>query len=108
MPHADPDIPGLDELGQFDGLLEHRVRLAVCVLLSRHDAMSFSRLKQVLGESDGSLGAHLRRLEDAGCVSIDKTYRGRRPVTWYQLSAAGRTRLKRHIESVARLIGRAG
>lgn len=103
---ADPDIPGVDELASLNGLLEHRVRLAVCVLLSRHDAMSFSRLKQVLDETDGSLGTHLRKLEDAGYVSIEKTYRGRRPVTWYQLSGEGRTRLKQHVANLMRLIDR--
>ena len=105
---ADPDIPGLDELASLGGLLEHRVRLAVCVLLSKHDAMSFSRLKQVLDETDGSLGTHLRKLEDAGYVSIEKTYRGRRPVTWYQLSPDGRTRLEQHVANLMRLIERAG
>ncbi len=105
---ADPDIPGLDELSSLSGLLEHRVRLAVCVLLSKHDAMSFSRLKQVLDETDGSLGTHLRKLEDAGYVSIEKTYRGRRPVTWYQLSEQGRDQLKEHVANLMRLIDRAG
>ncbi len=105
---ADPDIPGLDELASLNGLLEHRVRLAVCVLLSKHDAMSFSRLKQVLGETDGSLGTHLRKLEDAGYLAIEKTYRGRRPVTWYHLSADGRTRLREHVANLMRLIDRAG
>ena len=107
-PRADPDVAGLNELASLNGLLEHRVRLAICVLLSRHDAMSFSRLKQVLDETDGSLGTHLRKLEDAGYLSINKTYRGRRPVTWYQLSTAGRTRLKQHVASLMRLINRAG
>ena len=107
MPRTDPDIPGLSELEALNGLLEHRVRLAICVLLSKHDAMSFSRLKQVLEEKDGSLGTHLRKLEDASYLSIEKTYRRRRPVTWYQLSAVGRTRLKQHVANLMRLIERA-
>ena len=44
-----------------------------------HDALSFTRLKQALGETDGSLGAHLRKLEDAEFVSTEKTFRSRRP-----------------------------
>ncbi len=107
-PRVDPDIPGLDELGSLGGLLEHRVRLAICVLLSKHDVMSFSRLKQVLDETDGSLGTHLRKLENAGYVSIEKTYRDRRPVTWYSLSASGRTNLTEHVANLMRLIERAG
>ena len=105
---ADPDIGGLDELASLDGLFEHRVRLAICVLLSKHDAMSFSRLKQVLDETDGSLGTHLRKLENAGYLSIEKTFRDRRPVTWYTLTASGRAKLMDHIATLTRLIDRAG
>ena len=106
MQKTDPKIPSLDELSSLKGLLEHRVRLAICVLLSKHDAMSFSRLKQVLEENDGSLGTHLRKLEDAGILAIEKSFRGRRPVTWYQLTSEGRTQLKRHIANLMRLIER--
>ena len=70
--------------------------------------MSFSRLKQVLAETNGSLGTHLRKLKDAGYVSIEKTYRGRRPVTCYQLSREGRTRLRQHVANLMRLIDRGG
>ena len=48
MPKTDPKILSVGELSSLKGLFEHRVRLAICVLLSKHDAMSFSRLKQVL------------------------------------------------------------
>lgn len=107
MSRTDPDIPSLPELRSLNGLLDHRVRLAICVLLSKHDSMSFSRLKRVLEEKDGSLGTHLRKLEDAGYLAIDKSYRGRRPVTWYQLTPAGQTRLQRHIANLMRLLERA-
>ena len=70
--------------------------------------MSFSRLKQVLEEKDGSLGTHLRKLEDAGYLVIQKSFRNRRPVTWYQLTDSGRTQLKEHIANLTRLIGRIG
>ena len=107
MPPTDPDLPGLDELASRDGLLQHRVRLAICVLLSKHDTMSFSRLKQVLEERAGSLGTHLRKLEDAGYLAIEKSYRDRRPVTWYRLTGDGKTRLTQHIANLMRLIERA-
>ena len=107
MPPTDPNVASLDELAALNGLLQHRVRLAICVLLSKYDTMSFSRLKDVLDEKDGSLGTHLRKLEDAGYLAVDKTYRERRPVTWYQLTATGQQHLQRHVESLTRLIGRA-
>ena len=107
-PQTDSDIQSLDEeLAALNGPLEHRVRLAICVLLSAHDALTFTRLKQALGETDGSLGAHLRKLEDAEYVSAEKTFRSRRPVTWYRLTTAGRSRLKRQIDGLTLLIDRA-
>lgn len=101
---ADPELPALDELDLLNGVLEHRVRLAACVLLTKHDAMSFTGLKQVLGETDGSLGAHLRKLEESGYLTVEKTYRNRRPVTWYRLSESGSSSLKRHLSVLTRLI----
>ena len=107
MSHTDPDIPTVSELESLNGLLDHRVRLAICVLLSKYDAISFSRLKRVLEEKDGSLATHLRKLEDAGYLEIEKSYRGRRPVTWYQLTAVGQTRLEQHVANLIRLLDRA-
>ena len=106
MRRIDPDVEGLEALSSLKRLLEHRVRLAICVLLAEHDAMSFSRLKQVLDETDGSLGTHLRKLEDNGYLTIEKTFRDRRPVTWYRLTDSGRTHLKQHVATLARLIDR--
>ncbi len=77
---ADPRGPAPEfpqRLAALDTLLDHRVRLAICVLLSRYDRLSFSRLKELTGETDGSLGAHLRKLEDA----IGETSRGARTAT---------------------------
>ena len=69
--------------------------------------MSFTSLKRVLGETDGSLGAHLRKLEESGYLNVEKTYRNRRPVTWYRLSESGRASLKRHLSALTRLIDQA-
>jgi len=107
MPRAgEPEPRELDELARIDDLLEHRVRLAICVLLSRHDAFSFTRLRELLRETDGSLGTHLRKLEDAGYLSVERTYRDRRPVSWYRLSAKGRRQLEGHLDSLTQLIKR--
>ena len=94
-------------LEAIDRLLEHRVRLAIAVLLSRYDRLSFSRLKELTGETDGSLGAHLRRLEDEGYLTVKKEFVDRKPVTWYRLTAGGRKALSGHLDALAGLIRRA-
>lgn len=95
------DFPGLESL---DRLLEHRSRLAVCVLLSRVDALSFARLKDLLGETDGSLGAHLRKLEEADYIAVRKEFQDRKPISWYVLRSRGRKALLAHLASLAKLI----
>ena len=94
----------LESLDGLDKLLEHRLRLALCVLLTRDDSLSFARLKQLTGETDGNLGANLRKLEDSGYLRVRKTYTQRRPVTWYSLQTKGREALQRHLGALTGLI----
>ncbi len=93
------------EIENFDRILEHRVRLAIVVLLTRYDEVSFSRLKELTGESDGSLGANLRKLEEAGYIEADKGYEDRRPITWYSVTSEGLQALSRHIQALEDLLG---
>ncbi len=104
MPQADRDREVGAAAAAADRLLEHRVRLALCVVLSRRDALAFRRLKELTGETDGSLGAHLRRLEEAGYVAVRKEFQERKPVSWYSLTAAGHHALRGHVRALERLL----
>ena len=89
--------PDLEALADLDRLLEHRIRLAVCVLLVRGEEITFSWFKEQLGETDGSIGANLQRLEEAGYIRSNKEFAERRPVTWYAITPDGRRALTRHL-----------
>jgi len=91
-------------LDQLDPLLQHRSRLGALVLLADVDALSFTRLRLLLDETDGNLGAQLRKLEDAGYVKVRKEFIDRKPTTWYSLSAHGQKSLKAHLKAVESLI----
>jgi DNA-binding MarR family transcriptional regulator len=92
---------GLDGL---DPLLQHRSRLGALVLLSTTDALSFARLRELLAETDGNLGAQLRKLEEAGYLAVKKEFVDRKPVTWYSLTPAGESALKAHLKALESLI----
>lgn len=96
---AEERSPEREALLGLDKLLEHRIRLAICVLLARSDEITFSRFKELLGETDGSLGANLQRLEEAGYILPRKSLVDRKPVTWYGLTTAGRRALTRHLDA---------
>jgi DNA-binding MarR family transcriptional regulator len=92
---------------ELDDLLQHRARIGAAVLLARHDQLSFSRLKALLEETDGNLGAQMRKLEDAGYVKAIKEFQDRRPVTWYALTPKGKRALEAHLANLERLIKQA-
>jgi len=88
----------------LDELLQHRTRLGICVLLAHNVALSFARLKDLLGETDGNLGAHLRRLEAAGYIAVRKEFALRKPTSWYRLCEPGTEALHRHIQAMEGII----
>jgi DNA-binding MarR family transcriptional regulator len=91
-------------LDQLDPLLQHRTRLGGMVLLSGADAMTFSRLRELLKETDGNLGAQLRKLEENEYLSVRKEFADRKPVSWYSITPNGRRALKAHLAALESLV----
>ena len=56
-----------------------------------------------LGVTEGTLSVHLRKLEDAGYVRIEKTWKVRRPLTRVHLAAAGREAFRSYVEILSRI-----
>ena len=86
------------------------MRLGILSALAVNDLLTFNDLKALFAVTDGNLGAHARKLEDAGYITCRKTFEERRPRTQYRLTATGRTALERylqHIEAVIRATRRA-
>ncbi len=105
MPRSDSvERQAQDGLQRLDALLQHRTRFGACVLLAKTTALSFSRLKELLGETDGNLGAQLRKLEDAGYLEVRKEFQNRKPVSWYSLTPSGRTALNVHVQALQALV----
>jgi len=78
------DHSGLDEV------IHGRIRLGVIAYLSAVESALFGELKDKVGATDGNLSAHLRKLEDAGYVRIDKSFVAKKPQTRIVLSHRGR------------------
>lgn len=89
---------------EFDRLIHERVRLGIVSALAVNDALTFSDLKSLLRITDGNLGVHARRLEDAGYIRCAKSFEGRLPKTEYRLTAAGRAALERYLGHMEALI----
>lgn len=78
---------------QLNPVIHAPSRLRIMTTLTSLDddeSISFSKLKQLLNMTNGNLSVHLTKLEEAGYVSIDKTFEGRKPVTYVSVTAEGR------------------
>ncbi len=78
--------------------------MAALVSLPEGDRADFTLLRDLLELTDGNLSVHLRRLEEAGYVTVEKTFVGRRPKTWLQATAAGREAFAAHVDALEEII----
>jgi DNA-binding MarR family transcriptional regulator len=92
-------------VARIDDVIHGRVRLGVMAYLMVEEPADFSTLKSKLGVTEGTLSVHLRKLDEAGYVAIEKTYRGRRPLTRVHLTDTGRAAFHDYVERLGRLAG---
>jgi DNA-binding MarR family transcriptional regulator len=76
-------------LNDLDRLIHEPARLVIVAILSAVEKADFLYLQRETGLTKGNLSSHLVKLEEAGYVEIEKTYRGRLPLTVCQLTPAG-------------------
>lgn len=89
----------------LDALLLSRVRLGIMSALAGDDELDFATLKEILGATDGNLGAHLRKLEDADLIRARKRFIARKPNTAYRMTDHGRKAFEAYIADLAGLLG---
>ncbi len=92
------------EDGGFDRLIYERVRLGIMSALATNEELTFNELKALFDVSDGNLGAHARKLEEAGYVLCTKSFEARRPKSRYRITHVGRKALLRYLEHIEAVI----
>ena len=88
----------------LDRLLHDRMRLGIVSALAAAAGLSFTDLKSALNATDGNLSVHARKLEDAGYVTMKKSFAGRTPLTEYKITKDGRKALERYLDHMEALI----
>jgi DNA-binding transcriptional ArsR family regulator len=92
----------------LDPLIHVPTRLKIVATLAAlpaGDGLSFTRLQNMIGLTPGNLIIHLRKLEEAGYLSSDKTKNGGAPTTTLTLTALGRTALGAYTKALRSLLG---
>ncbi len=92
------------DIDHIDEVIHGRVRLGVMAYLSGAGSADFNSLKARLQATDGNLSAHLRKLEDAGFVRVEKSFVNRKPLTTLILTDAGRTAFAAYLDAIGKLV----
>ena len=95
------------DIDRIDDVIHGRIRLGIMAHLVHAGVSDFNELKSVLNATQGNLSVHLRKLEDAGYVSIEKGFLGRKPNTRVRLTRAGREAFSAYLDGLAQLIDEA-
>jgi len=94
---------------ELNEIIHQPVRLrimAALVTLEPANEVDFTYLRELLDVTDGNLGAHLRKLEDAGYIAVNKTFVERKPRTYVAATAEGRKVFQEHVSALQAILKR--
>ncbi|MEO8569717.1 MAG: transcriptional regulator [Ginsengibacter sp.] len=85
-------------------IFDSRVRLGIMSTLMVNDAINFNDLKQLIDVTDGNLASHIKSLEDAGYIKVNKGFIGRKTNTTYAVTKAGQKAFQQHLDALEKMI----
>ena len=88
----------------LDKVIHERMRLGITSALAANEKLSFTELKTLLNTTDGNISVHARKLEEAGYLICEKSFKGRMPLTKYKITKQGRKALERYLDHMEALI----
>ncbi len=87
-----------------DRLLHEPARRVIMTILYAADSADFLYLLRETGLSKGNLSSHLAKLEAGGYVEIEKTFRGKVPLTICRMTAEGRNSFRRYRDYLKKVV----
>jgi DNA-binding transcriptional ArsR family regulator len=91
-------------VSELNRMIHEPARLTIVALLSSVKEADFLYLLRETGLTKGNLSTHLVRLEEAGYVNIEKTFRGKIPLTIVRLNSDGRAAFQSYRKSIKDLL----
>jgi DNA-binding HxlR family transcriptional regulator len=98
----------LQNLSGLDRVIHEPARLLLVALLSSVESADFLFLLKESALTKGNLSVHLSRLEEAGYVQTEKTFRGKIPHTEYRLTSKGKSAFNQYRKSLGSLFNTKG
>ncbi|EFA45223.1 hypothetical protein HMPREF0645_0378 [Hallella bergensis DSM 17361] len=81
-------------------LLHSELRLAIISLLMDVEEADFPYVKEQTGATSGNLSVQIGKLEEAGYIRVEKTFRGKRPATICRITSKGQKAFEEYVEAL--------
>ena len=94
-------------MAELNEIIHQPVRLRIMaslVTLEAGNEVDFTYLRDLLEVTDGNLGAHLRKLEEAGYIAVNKTFVERKPRTYVAATSEGRRVFQDHVAALESIL----
>jgi DNA-binding MarR family transcriptional regulator len=94
-------------MAELNETIHQPVRLRIMaslVTLESGNEVDFTYLRELLDVTDGNLGAHLRKLEEAGYIAVNKTFVERKPRTFVSATPKGRRVFQEHVAALESIL----
>jgi DNA-binding MarR family transcriptional regulator len=92
---------------QLDRVIHEKGRLPIMSLLAATPELSFTELRDTLKMTDGNLSLHIKTLQEAGFISVTKSYQNQRPLTTCALTPTGRRAFANYIDLLEQIVRQA-
>jgi DNA-binding MarR family transcriptional regulator len=89
---------------QLNKVFDSRIRLGIMSALIMNNRTNFNELKELIQVTDGNLASHLKTLEEAGYIQVQKGFIGRKTNTTYVITTAGKKAFKSHLDALEKMI----
>jgi DNA-binding MarR family transcriptional regulator len=88
----------------LDPLLHSQLRLAVMSLLLSVESAEFTFLKEKTQSTAGNLSVQLDKLSEAGYIEIEKSFKGKKPLTTCKITKKGIKAFKDYVSILKQYI----
>ena len=92
---------------EIDTIIQQPARLKIMaslMTLEPGEQVDFVYLREILKLTDGNLGAHLLKLEQARYIKVEKTFVARKPRSFISITTKGRSAFENHVTALEKIV----
>ena len=93
-------------LNDLDPLLHSQLRLGVMSLLISLESAEFTFLKEKTNSTAGNLSVQIDKLQEAGYIKVEKSFRGKKPLTTCSITPVGIQAFEKYVEALKQYINK--